>query len=93
MQQGFWTEFRACFHGSGSWTAWLVMVYLIALTPALFWLAIRLFRAESTREQILFATGVIVVVVWIGFLKLWFWMRSNRLVLEAQLNRLAERPR
>ena len=91
MQQGFWHEFRTCFRGPSPWIAWLAMAYLVFLIPALVWLVVGLFRAESTRDQLLFATGVIVAVVLIGFLKIWFWMRMNRLGVETRLSRLEER--
>ena len=89
-KQGFWADYRACFRGAYGWTSWLVTAYIIILVPVLVWLIVRALEVETTREQILYSAGVILAVMWIAFLKLWFWMRLNSIELERRIQELLD---
>ncbi len=90
MQRGFWHDYRACFRGPYGWTSWLVTIYIVVLLPVLVWLVTRALEVETTREQILYSAGVILAVMWIAFLKLWFWMRINNLELQRRIEEIVK---
>ncbi len=93
MKQGFWQDYRACFRGAYGWTSWLVTIYIVILVPVLVWLIVRALEVETTREQILYSAGVILAVMWIAFLKLWFWMRLNNIELERRVRDIVDQTR
>jgi len=90
-KQGFWHDYRACFRGSYGWTGWLVTAYIVALVPVLAWLITRALKVETTREQILYSAGVILAVMWIAFLKMWFWMRMHNIALVRRIEEIIEK--
>ncbi|WP_420430444.1 DUF6768 family protein [Hyphobacterium sp.] len=67
-------------------------VYLFVMSFTLFGAAIycfwQLFNAETTRELILWATGVWCLFLAVGLSKIWFWMRMNHLAMLREIKRV-----
>ena len=86
--RGYLTEFVRCYRGPYAFLAWAITVEAVAATAFLVCLIVGLFDAETTRDQILFAVGVLGVGMVIVLIKVFFWMLMHRQALEARLDKL-----
>ena len=70
-----WLTFMGVFWGT---------VFLVLLTLA----AVRFFKAEQTRELLLWAAACIVCTSAISMMKVWYWMELNKNALTREIKRL-----
>lgn len=89
--------FADAFRGQSRVLAGITLVAQFAITAAAVACAIGLFGADTTRGQILYATGFLWAMSAVGLIKTWFWMQiqRNRVLrevkrLELQVSRLAD---
>lgn len=74
----------------GGW-AKLIFVVTFFLAVATVYAIWNMFQAETTRETILWATGVLIGFVATGFTKDWFFSRMNMLAILREIKRLEVR--
>lgn len=69
------------------WTAYAFVMSFVLFGVAVFcvW---NLFQAESTRDLVLWATGVWCTMLSVGLIKVWFWMRMNHLAVLREIKRV-----
>lgn len=91
MKEGYFADVARCFRGPMAWTSWVVMLYAVIATALVVHLAIGLYDAVTTRDQILYATGLILAALVLMISKVWFFTQMNRRWLEARLNELDKR--
>ncbi|TVQ33107.1 MAG: hypothetical protein EA376_03365 [Phycisphaeraceae bacterium] len=80
------------------WARWFVLAGGIVLHIVMIWFIIRFFNATETQEMIAWATGFLLITIFIVAMKIWVWMQMEKYVilrelkrLELQIARLAER--
>ncbi len=71
----------------GGW-AKIVFVMTFIQSAAMFYCAWHMFHAAELRETVLWATGVVVLIMSIGFMKDWLFSRMNMLSLLREVKRL-----
>ncbi|MDF1702127.1 MAG: hypothetical protein P1V36_13305 [Planctomycetota bacterium] len=86
MKEGYFADVARCFRGPSAWVSWVVVVYGFAAGFLIVYLAIGLFDAETTRDQILYATGLILSAVVMMTTKLYFFMQMSRRWLAERLD-------
>ncbi|WP_421789444.1 DUF6768 family protein [Hyphobacterium sp.] len=69
------------------WTAYAFVMSFIIFGLAIYCF-VQLLGAESTRELILWATGVWCALLSVGLTKIWFWMRMNHLAMLREVKRI-----
>lgn len=83
-EQGIFGQWFGVYDGAARRMA----VFATILTFALFFAAVycgwRLLGADETLEAVRWGAGAMLLMVMVGFLKLWFWLRmeSNRVLRE-----------
>lgn len=70
------------------WVTAYVFTASIALMAVGIWCGIRLFAATEVRELVLFATGLLAILMAILAMKVWFWMQMEKYVLLREVKRL-----
>lgn len=87
-EPGLFRQLGNTFHGPLKfWTAYAVIMSLVIFGLSIYCF-VQLWNAESTREQILWATGVGCSLLSVGLTKIWFWMRMNHLALLREIKRI-----
>jgi hypothetical protein len=82
--QGMFAQWVGVYQGPIRWTATCATVLTFLLVIAGVYCGWRLFGTTELIDAVRWGTGVIVLVVAVGFLKMWFWLRmeSNRMLRE-----------
>ena len=91
MATGLWSEIGRAFRGPLGWVGRLSFAYILLFFGVMIWLACELFAAETTRDQILLALGVLIAFLISALCKLYFYMLMNRNALEDRLERLEQK--
>lgn len=86
MKEGYFADVARCFRGPSVWVSWVVVAYGLAAGFLIVYLAIGLFDAETTRDQILYATGLILSAIVMMMTKLYFFMQMSRRWLAERLD-------
>lgn len=80
--------------------AGMVMGYILIFVIIGVYCLVELFNTDHTREQIIFATGFLLSMLFVLGLKIWWWMEMNKNVVlreikkvELQLAQLASQPK
>ncbi|MBN2584294.1 MAG: hypothetical protein JXL80_14635, partial [Planctomycetes bacterium] len=60
----------------------------LACTAVAVWCAVSFFDAEAVKDQILYATIFMVMVVWLGQMKVQVWQLMHRNSLKREIKRL-----
>ncbi len=85
-EQGLFAQWFSVYDGKMRWIA----VYATVLTFVLFGAAVycgwKFFAATVALDAARWGAGAVVLMVMVGFLKIWFWMRmeSNRILREVK---------
>lgn len=94
-EQGVWGQVFGVFDGKMRWLAILATVITFALFLAAVYCGWKFFSVGEAVDAARWGAGAVMLMVMIGFLKLWFWLRmeSNRILrevkrLELQLARM-----
>ncbi len=91
MKAGFWTDYRDSFRSPYGWIMWYVTFWGLVVTAVLVWLAIGLFEAETTHDQILYATGCVAAMLVVTMIKVVSWMMILRVAFERRMEELLGR--
>lgn len=77
-------EIITAFRGRNSWTTMLAVVFSIGSMALAVWAGLRFYGADAVREQLLWGGLCLLAVLFVSFLKVWFWMEmhSNRVLRE-----------
>lgn len=62
--------------------------FILVFLGLMIWTAWQALRADSDRAAILWSTAFIACLIPFGFLRLWFWIRANHLVMMRELKKL-----
>ncbi len=83
-EQGLLSQMFGLYKGPIRWTTAYATLLTFVLVIAVAYCGWRLFGSAELSETVRWSTGVIVLMVMIGFLKMWFWLRmeSNRVLRE-----------
>ncbi|GJL96571.1 MAG: hypothetical protein DHS20C06_03880 [Hyphobacterium sp.] len=65
--------------------AFAMSFFLFGAAIFCFW---QLYQAETTRDLVLWATGVWCAMLSVGLIKIWFWMRMNHLATLREIKRV-----
>ena len=78
------------FKGKLRWTTFLVWIYVIAFTVLMVITAVMFFATDAgdTKGLIMWAGAFITCGLFVGMLKMWFWMAMNRNMLAREVKRL-----
>ena len=86
------------FRGTQKWLTFLAIFWGLVFMAASVFGIIQLFKAQETREHILWGLGVVLCFITVSMMKIWFWMQMNRNSIlrevkrvELQVARLAEK--
>lgn len=82
--QGAVAQWFGIYQGPIRWMAAYATVLTFVLVIAAVYCSWRLFGTTELVETMRWSTGIIVLMIMVGFLKMWFWQRmeSNRLLRE-----------
>jgi len=86
--RGLFTQIGDMFDGPLSGWTKVVFVAPMIIGLALLYCVVQLFTAEATREIILWAVGVIALLILQGFTKDWLFSRMNMLSILREVKRL-----
>lgn len=77
-------EIITAFRGRHQWTSLLALVFSFMGLGLAVWTGIEFYEAPTIREQLLWGAGCLFGVLFISFMKVWFWleMHSNRVLRE-----------
>ena len=91
MKEGYFADVGRCFRGPAAWASWVVLVYGFVAAGLIVYLAIGLYDADTTRNQILYATGLILTGILLMVTKLYFLLQMNRRWLADRLDEMEKR--
>ena len=79
-------ELIHAFRGRNTWTNLLAVVFSVVSLAVAIWAGIRFYEAAEVREQLLWGGLCLFMLLFISFLKVWFWleMHSNRVLREVK---------
>ncbi len=87
-EEGVFRQMAGIFHGKLRWMAIAVTVECIACMVLIVLAAVEFFKADDTKWQILYATSVILLSMFVLLIKLWGWMLMNRNSIQREIKRL-----
>jgi hypothetical protein len=84
--QGMFAQWFGVYQGPFRWMATGATVMTFLLVIAAVYCGWRLFGTTAVIDAVRWGTGVVVLIVAVGFLKIWFWLRmeSNRVLREVK---------
>ncbi len=91
MKEGYFADVGRCFRGPDAWVNWVVLVYGFVAAGLIVYLAIGLYDADTTRNQILYATGLILSGILFMVTKLYFFVQISRRWLAERLDEIEKR--
>ncbi len=79
-------ELITAFRGRNRFTNTMAFVFSIVSLAAFIWSAVRFYEAAEVREQLLWGGVALFTIIFISFMKVWFWMEmhSNRVLREVK---------
>ena len=79
-------ELIAAFRGRNRWTNLLAVVFSVVSFAVAIWSGFRFYEAAEVREQLLWGGLCLFMLIFISFMKVWFWMEmhSNRVLREVK---------
>ncbi|MCC5022855.1 MAG: hypothetical protein J6386_08705 [Candidatus Synoicihabitans palmerolidicus] len=77
-------ELVTAFRGRNSWTNLIAVFFSVGFLAVGIWSGFLFFGAEIVREQLLWGGLCLFTLIFISFMKVWFWMEmhSNRVLRE-----------
>ena len=66
----------------------MVWAWGIAFMALAVWCAVAFFRAEATRNQIMYAVGFLLFLHWVGLMKVFAWQMIHRNSIKRAIKRL-----
>ena len=87
-EPGLFEQVGSTFRSQQRWLVLLVWFWTLVFTVLFVLCAVWFFRAENTRDQIMWATAFIFCSTGVSFMKSWMWMLMNRNVLAREIKRL-----
>lgn len=77
-------EIITAFRGRHRWMTALAVIFSLGFHALAIWAAVHFFNADNVREQLLWGALAFLAVLFIAFMKVWFWleMHSNRVMRE-----------
>ncbi|KKO11461.1 hypothetical protein LCGC14_0019420 [marine sediment metagenome] len=79
------------FRGQSRWMSVMAWIHIFAFTGLMVVGIVFFFQADTTRDQILWATVFLSSTVMVMMLKMWFWMAMNRNAVTREIKRLEMR--
>ncbi len=76
------------FRGTQKWLTFLAIFGSFVFMAGSVFGIIQLFKAQETREHILWALGVVFCFSAISLMKIWFWMQMNRNSILREIKRV-----
>ena len=76
------------FRGTQRWLTFLAIFCTFVFMAASVFGIIQLFKAQETREHILWALGVVLCFITVSMMKIWFWMQMNRNSILREIKRV-----
>lgn len=85
-EQGPFGQWFGVYDGKMRWFAVFATVLTFVMTFGAFYCGWKLLTVTSVSEMARWGAGAVILMVMVGFLKLWFWMRmeSNRILREVK---------
>lgn len=85
-EQGLWSQWFGVYEGKMRWLAVFATVLTFALVFAAVYCGWKFFSTAEMMEAARWGAGAVMLMVMVGFLKIWFWMRmeSNRVLREVK---------
>jgi hypothetical protein len=76
------------FRGRNRWMTILVWVYLWVFTGLAVFAAVQFFRIDGLADKLMYATIFLMLCLFAGMMKMWYWMLMNRNALAREIKRL-----
>ncbi len=76
------------FRGRQRWLVFLMMFWTIVFLVLGVLSVIRFFRAEETRDMLMWAAASAFLVSGVSMMKVWFWMELNKNAITREITRL-----
>lgn len=86
--QGMWEMFATTLRGKQKWWMVLISFWSFVFFAASIFVLVRFFQAETTKEMVGYAMGVLVFMQGVGMMKIWVWMAMNRNSILREVKRL-----
>ncbi|MDJ0921379.1 MAG: hypothetical protein QNI84_09640 [Henriciella sp.] len=84
-QSGLFAQIGPVFNGPlGGWTIYAVVMSLVMFGVGV-WALIEMLNAETVRLTVLWFALMSSMLLSVGLIKIWFWLRMNHLALLKQL--------
>ncbi len=88
MKEGYFADVARCFRGTAAWVNWIVLAYGFVAFGLIIHMAIGLYDADTTRNQILYATGLILSAILFAMVKLFVFIQMSRRWLAERLDEM-----
>ena len=76
------------YQGQRKWFNLFLTLCSLGLFGMMLFCGHRFFNAESTRDMIAWATGCLLLVLWLVMLKLWFWLEMLKNSVTREVKRV-----
>ncbi|MEM9939482.1 MAG: DUF6768 family protein [Pseudomonadota bacterium] len=87
-ESGLFQQLGPAFSGPlGGWTIYAVLMSLVMFGVGI-WALIEMLEAETVRLTILWFALMSSMLLSVGLIKVWFWLRMNHLVVLKELKRI-----
>jgi hypothetical protein len=87
-EQGFREMVAATFRGRNRWMTILVWVYLWVFTALGVLVVVLFFRTDALADKLMYAAIFVVASLFVGMMKMWYWMLMNRNAVVREVKRL-----
>ncbi len=88
QEEGLLGQMAGIFQGKLRWMAILVVVESIVFMVLIVLAAMEFFQTDDTKQQIMYATSVLLLAGMLLLVKLWGWMQMNRYCIQREIKRL-----
>lgn len=87
-EPGLFAMTTSVMRGRYWWVSAAIIIVSLALTALGVFVAVRFFQTDAVRDQIMYATSFIVLMLAVLAMKLWFWMAMNRNAVAREVKRV-----
>ncbi|MHC4080216.1 MAG: DUF6768 family protein [Planctomycetota bacterium] len=87
-EEGVFRQMAGIYRGKLRWMAIAVTIESVVFLALLVLAAVEFFQAGDTKQQILYATVVVLLAMLLLLIKLWGWGQMNRNAIQREIKRL-----
>jgi len=87
-EENIFTQMLGTFRGRNGWVAILSMIYVLVCTVVMFFSAYKFFTLDEIGDRVFWGVLLLLMGIFVGLLKTWYFMQMNRNTLLRELKRM-----